>query len=144
LDSSEAEQKTENLCVNGSIPFLSNTCMVHMLVSAQINILLNTIFKPENSYSKAFCFALKKSKHSRFSLNKSVHVHKKAKEHFVFYWPRKCLHQTPVFLDFISYNFYCSLFTKRLFSLNKTSQLFYKKKLFFCYFLILFAKCFLI
>jgi hypothetical protein len=66
-------------------------------------------------------------KEKKISLNKSHHVYKKAKEHFVFSWPKKGVFITPVFFDNISHELFLSNLFK-LFSLYYPSSSFYIKK----------------
>jgi len=74
----------------------------------------------------SFTFIIKQRSH--FSLNKSTHVYKKAKEHFVFFWPHRGMYITPFFLDEVSYQLFLSNFVK-FFSVLYPSHSFFIKKI---------------
>jgi hypothetical protein len=72
-----------------------------------------------------------KRKKTHYTLNKSGHVHKKAKEHFVFFWPNQFVYVSPVFFDLVSHNFFVSYFLKSFFLQHKSAQVSLQKNVIF-------------
>ena len=98
-----------------------------MLIYSKIFIFTN---KPKSKLRSKNWISLDYSfkKEKKISLNKSHHVYKKAKEHFVFSWPIKGVYITPVFIDNKSHEFFLSNLVK-FFSLYYPSSAFYIKKI---------------
>ena len=101
-----------------------------MLFFSKINFLTSRIFNKPGFFlfqdTLAIYTEISAKKKTKCILNKSPHVHKKSKERFTFFWPRRFTYTTPTFSDVFSLNSFISFFFKKSSVFLTTSQFCFK------------------
>lgn len=99
-----------------------------MLFFSKINFLSSRVFNKPGFFllQDTIYTEISAKKKTKFVLNRSPHVHKKAKERFTFFWPRRFMYTTPTFSDLFSLNSFISFFFKKSSVFLMTSQFCFK------------------
>lgn len=99
-----------------------------MLFFSKINFLSSQVINKPGFFllQDTMYTEISAKKKTKFVLNRSPHVHKKSKERFTFFWPRRFTYTTPTFSDTFSLNSFISLFFKKNSVFLATSQFCFK------------------